>query len=173
MSFKHQPFDGTESTLRSSLISDEELRDVLCAIEESQFQDEAHKVSPYDDWVTISAISEATGHSTEEIEEVLIRIRRETLSCKISQRLRELEEPLYRVERPGHHKPDPSAPAIRITQINTILDKILPESKKTARTRKNLEITATDRIASGIAIFVGLIVVLGTIGLIVMTVLNQ
>ncbi|MFM9871855.1 MAG: hypothetical protein ACKVQS_00155 [Fimbriimonadaceae bacterium] len=173
MSLDHRPFDGTEETLHSSLISDDELREVLQNLEEQELRLEAHEASPYDDWVTIKAICEATGHSENEIEGVLYDIRRANLASKISERLRELEEPLYRVERPGHSRPDPSAPALRIAQIDTILDKLLPVNQKHVRRHKNLEPTLSDRIASTIALIIGLIVVVGTIGLIVMTAFKQ
>jgi hypothetical protein len=172
MSHDFRPFDGTEKNLKSQLISANELKDVLQAIEEQQFGDRAREVSPYDEWVTVKSICEATGHSESEIETVLLAIRRENLASKVSERLRELEEPLYRVERPGHHKPDPSAPALRIQQINTILDRIMPEEKAKAKIRKHLEPTMTDRVASGIALIIGAIVVLVTIGLILQTMLR-
>ncbi len=173
MSHELRPFDGTEETLQSDLISELELRDVLQAIEEQQFSEKALEVSPYDDWVTIRAISEATGHSEHEIESVLLTIRRENMASQISARLRELEEPLYRVERPGHYRPDPVAPALRAQQINTILDRILPEGKSKITIRKNLEPSFLDRFASIVAIVIGAIVGFGTLGLIVQAILNR
>lgn len=173
MSHELRPFDGSEETLQSHLISDAELQAVLGAIEELEFREEAHVASPYDDWVTIDSIAEATGHPESEIERVLFEIRRENMASRISERLRELEEPLYRVERPGHHRPDASAPAIRIAQINTILDRILPEGKAKIKSRKYLEPNASDRIASAIALIIGGIVVLVTIGLIIQAIVAR
>ena len=172
MSLHHEPFDGTEETIQSRLISDQELQAVLQAIEEEQFVKATHDASPYDEWVTVDAICEATGHNPTEVSRILYQHRRAILASRISERLRELEEPLYRVERPGHHKPDSSAPVIRVEQINTILDKLLPKQSYT-RKSKALQTTLSDRVASAIALFIGAIVVLGTLALIIQGIISQ
>lgn len=166
MSHSHQPFDGTEETLDSHLVSDLELQDVLKALQEETLADQAHEISPYDDWVTTEAICEATGHDEAEISALLNDLRRRELASRISTRLREMEAPLYSVERPGHHRPDPSAPLIRIEQINTILDRLLPKSELVKKRNKSLEPTAADRTASFIATAVAIVILLGSVLLI-------
>lgn len=172
MSLKHQPFDGTESTLNSPLVSDEELQSVLHSLQEESLAQETHKISPYDEWVTIAAICEATGHNEAEISALLHDLRRQELASRISTRLRELEEPLYSVERPGHHRPDPSAPLIRIEQINTILDRLVPKSELIKRKSKALEPTTTERTASLIATVFALLILVGSVLLIVQALLR-
>ncbi|MBA4292183.1 hypothetical protein C0431_04365 [bacterium] len=166
MSLKHQPFDGTEATLNSPLVSDQELQAVLQSLQEESLAEETHKISPYDEWVTVAAICEATGHNEAEISALLHELRRQDLASKISTRLRELEAPLYSVERPGHHRPDPSAPLIRIEQINTILDRLLPKSEFIKKRSKSLEPTAAERTASLIATVFAVLILVGSVLLI-------
>ncbi|MCW5940560.1 MAG: hypothetical protein KF884_13030 [Fimbriimonadaceae bacterium] len=55
--------------------------------------------------VKITDVVEATSFSTGEVRKALADLREE----RLTRVLRELEEPLYRVERPGHPPPDPAA----------------------------------------------------------------
>lgn len=172
MPLNHQPFDGTEETIDSHLISKKELQAVLKAIEEEQFVDATHSISPYDDWVTIESICEATGHRPHEVAQILYEHRRAELASRISDRLRELEEPLYRVERPGHHKPNSSMPGLRVEQVNTILDRLLPKQNYINR-KKSLEANLSDRIATAFAIIIGGVVILVTVALVIQAALSR
>lgn len=161
-----RPFDGTENTIGSPLISNEELRGVLELIHEEQFADAAWQASPYEDWATIDAICETTGHRPEEVERILGQIRRADLASRISTRLRELEEPTFRVERPGHHLPSASAPVLRVEQINTIVDR-LSSSKKSVSHKIAASTTLGEKIISTAGAVIALLIVLGILAVIV------
>lgn len=166
------PFDGTEKTLSSPLISNEELRSVLEVIHEEQFAGAALEASPYDDWATVEAICEATGHRPDEVQRVLEKLRREDLASRISTQLRELEEPTFRVERPGHHKPSASAPMIRFEQINTILDRIAPANKST-RHKIALSTSKSEQVVSSIGAVIALLIVLGILVVIIQAIVTN
>lgn len=69
---------------------------------------------------TVRDVAEATGLSEEEVRAALREMRR----ARLSEELRILEEPLYRVERPGHADSDPYARYLaRERTLNTILDR--------------------------------------------------
>lgn len=54
-----------------------------------------------DDSVTIRDVCELTGHSERVVREALEELREEDIRARLAQVLRELEAPLYAVERPG------------------------------------------------------------------------
>lgn len=54
-----------------------------------------------DDAVTIRDVCELTGHSEREVKAALEELREEDLRARLATALRELEAPLYAVERPG------------------------------------------------------------------------
>lgn len=79
-----------------------------------------------DHHATVAAVCEATGQSFNRVWEVLEQIRREDMEARLSQRLREMEEPLYRVERPGFDR-DPLSrhtASGRERTFNSLLDKL-------------------------------------------------
>ncbi|MBS1710814.1 MAG: hypothetical protein JSS71_03695 [Armatimonadetes bacterium] len=141
MNLGQKPFDGTEETLDSPVVSDAELQAVLQAIAKEDLGEPAHQASPYDDWATVDSICEVTGRSRAEIEGIVLALRREDLAARISGRLRELEEPLYRVERPGHHPPSSVEHILRDRQVKTILDKmgqpLIPKRVKSDQELRN------------------------------------
>ena len=59
------------------------------------------------DATIIADISEATGFPLQMVCDAVEAVKRGDREAEISRVLRELEEPLYRVERPGHSTPDP------------------------------------------------------------------
>lgn len=80
-----------------------------------------------DDYATVAAVCEATGETPHRVREILEQIREEDLESRIEERLREAEEPLYRVERPGvfNDPLDSSTNMLaRRRAVKTILDKI-------------------------------------------------
>lgn len=79
---------------------------------------------PPDPHATVTAVCEATGASPHVVIDLLEEIRREDVAQRVSERLRELEEPLFRVERPGPESPSSSSLRYfaREKTLNTILD---------------------------------------------------
>jgi hypothetical protein len=57
-----------------------------------------------DDHATVAAVCEATGESEDRVWDLLTAIRREDMEARLAERIREAEEPLYRVERPGFQR---------------------------------------------------------------------
>lgn len=57
-----------------------------------------------DDSVTVRDVVELTGKSLHEVEEALAKLREEDHRARLATVLRELEAPLYSVERPGFVK---------------------------------------------------------------------
>jgi hypothetical protein len=86
-------------------------------------EDEAVPADPY---ATVAAVCEATGEPPQRVWDVLQRMRDEDLRSRVEQRLKEAEEPLYRVERPGFSQ-DPlgrGSLAGRERAVTTILDRL-------------------------------------------------
>lgn len=102
-------------------IEAEELRALL-----ERLHAPAPPVEQPDHYATVTAVCEATGHTAEEVWRVLEKLREEDMEARLAQRLREVEEPLYRVERPGKSE-DPLSSATlmgRRRMFNSILDTV-------------------------------------------------
>lgn len=61
-----------------------------------------------DDSVTVRDVCELTGESERRVRETLAEMREQDYRARVAQALRELEAPLYSVERPGFSQ-DPLA----------------------------------------------------------------
>lgn len=83
-----------------------------------------------DDEVTIAAVCEMTGRPDYEVRKILEQIREEDLAAELARRLREAEEPLYRVERPGFEDPDGGMKVRRFYNNMPKSDSILDRSTK-------------------------------------------
>jgi len=121
---------------------------------------------PTDIFATVNAVCEATGESPALVRQLLDDIRREDLAARVTTKLRELEEPLYRVERPGFETRESATQTYLARQrtLNTILDREIVPKRKPAD--KPAPKTPAERM-SALAAFV----VLGlTIGMIVLTI---
>src|SRR5690348_14090534 len=79
-----------------------------------------------EDHVTVAAVCELTGAAEDEVWDLLERIREEDIEARVVERLRELEEPLYRVERPGFVDDSLTRPLIsnRRRILNSVLDQL-------------------------------------------------
>ncbi|MFZ4506969.1 MAG: hypothetical protein ACOYON_04645 [Fimbriimonas sp.] len=85
--------------------------------------------------VTVEDIAEALDLDPEEVARELEQMHREHREARISGVLRELEEPLYRVERPAPSSQDSmSNPLLKMRSIRTLSDRlnapVLPRRKK-------------------------------------------
>lgn len=95
---------------------------------------------------TVEDVAEALGHEPQFIENMLREQRAIDRESRISEALREMEEPLYRVERPGLNQSDPMSrhnPIHRQRVITTILDH-LPRADHPKRRQKVTEDTKHD-----------------------------
>ena len=124
------------------------------------------------DTTTVAAVAEATGHSEAYVQETLERMRDEDLQARLAQTLREMEEPLYRVERPGHTPNDPIMRQFQLRpgeSLSPLLDSLAKKSAKKKLTAKKLS-DSTDvgsKIMANVIMFLftALIVVTVCIGL--------
>ena len=135
-----------------------------------------------DEYATVAAVCEATGVSPERVWEVLEEIRHQDLEARIEQRLREAEEPLYRVERPGTFS-DPLDSSTNLLArrraIKTILDH-LPKvdrhprhSEKLKVSNENKKPAIGERLAGNIVLITTLLLFLATIGFAIMTAMRS
>lgn len=117
-------------------VSSAELRQVLEAIEPcDEFAAALDRDIP-DDRVTVESISEATGVSPEDVFEILCKVRQQHSEAMLVDRLRKLEEPTFRVERPGHTPLDhfrSHAPLHRANFFSSILEDVVKASRPRIR----------------------------------------
>lgn len=107
---------------------------------------------------TVEAVCEATGESEERVWQVLRQIRDEDLQTRLSERLREAEEPTYRVERPGFER-DPLA-ALNFIRRTKEFDSALDElGKNRVKSKRKIVPTTHDRVSELIAVLILLFVV--------------
>jgi DNA-binding transcriptional ArsR family regulator len=134
-------FDVVE-TAELRAVLDELHRDLMPELQE----DHGH--------VTLEEIAEATGASPTEVEEAVRRVRR----ARMAEVLRELEEPTYRVERPGQAPPDPMfAQRFNRDEFPTLLDNHRERTKKAkTSTPKSVHEHVTDHLATFIAVLVAI-----------------
>jgi len=133
----HEFEESTESLSRERSIGPDELQRLLNEFD--GWTDLADNAETTDDQVTVEAVAEATGRSRAEVLEALERIRAEDAELRLSLALRELEEPLHRVERPGHAEPDPLAKHFRMPQgqsLSPLLDDLARRSKAATKLRR-------------------------------------
>lgn len=91
----HPPGSSGDSHFQG-FIEPQELRPLL-----EQLHSPETSVHQVDERATVAAVSEATGLPETQVWDALHKLRSEDLQARLAERLREAEEPLYRVERPG------------------------------------------------------------------------
>lgn len=145
-----ESFGPDHDRLRDDWVSMQELRAVLQVLDADADAPAVQDVP--DDHVSIEAIAEATGLTIRAVELALEEVRRCDQEAELARRIRELEEPLYRVERPGHPPPDPVARTIgsRRQMFSTLLDD-LPKVGERPHRKMKREDTAQERLAGRVA----------------------
>lgn len=93
----------------------EELRELLARLhgEDSELPRRTEKVTIYD-------VAEALGATPESVAEALDQIHQEHHEARIATVLRELEEPLYRVERASPINTDPLGPGNPLYRLKSV-----------------------------------------------------
>lgn len=113
-------------------MSSSELRLLLERIEpRDEFADALDRKIP-DDTVTVHSISEATGLHPEDVLDMLCEIRQRHAEAGLADRLRQLEEPTFRVERPGHAPHDhfkSHPPLTRVGIFSSILEDVVKATR--------------------------------------------
>lgn len=155
---------GPEQSKRES-IAPEELHALLHRLHADEYE-QALEDGP-DDHATVSAVCEVTGHSPQRVLQILEDIRREDRESRVAERLREIEEPLYRVERPGADTDPLNKPTFANRQrvFQSILDTV-PRPEGKIKVNRKEQVTAQDKLSSWIGMIVVLLVLALTLGLI-------
>lgn len=112
----------------------EELRELL-----ARLQGEEAELPRRTDKVTIHDVAEALGMSSQSVAEVLDQIHAEHHEARVASVLRELEEPLYRVERASPVNADPLGPGnplFRLKSVQTLA----------AMSRKKVELEPVEEV---------------------------
>ena len=121
---------------------------------------------------TLEAICELTGASRKRVLDLLQDVRRERREAKIAEALIELEEPLYRVERPATEVPHDAIYDLQFRKATTesLLDQAeeLERRQQLARERKMaLEPSGFDKWSTLIlALFITLIITVAISGMV-------
>lgn len=139
-----------------------ELGELLRRLHPDDFQESFERK---DDFATVSAVCEATGHDPDKVWDALEDIRREDVESRLAQRLREAEEPLHRVERPGHET-DPLRGANllnRASHYETFLDFVQKKSSR-PKVAKKFEV---DRLSAILTTLIMFTVAVAFIGLLI------
>ncbi|HMS54615.1 MAG TPA: hypothetical protein PKA27_04375 [Fimbriimonadaceae bacterium] len=146
---------GHDESPRSEDLSEAELHELLVRLE---FEDRESEVR--DHHATVDAVCEATGASRTRVWEILDQIREDDLESRIAMRIREAEEPLFRVERPGHTTSPISTAHIpsRRRTFSTLLDHVKRDHE--IKGKASLKETKENRAFEFMAICFGFIVVL-------------
>ncbi len=133
-----RPSDPTEGGLRSNpkseIASDEELRILLERLQRAESLEEEtaryHQIGK----ITVEDVAEAVGMHPDVVAQELDAMHQEWMEARVSGVLRELEEPLYRVERPGTEiKSGLDSPLLRLKSVQTLAGKLREDSKITRK----------------------------------------
>lgn len=155
----------------SQFVSESELRMLLLELHE-----EGCTLRERDDEATVEAVAEATGHSADHVANVLQTIRTEDYEARLSRRLRELEEPLHRVERPGHAPPDPMASYFKLNpgeSLSPLLDRLKKTGRQPVKKSVKTPPTQSDLLSRVMANFVMLLFLAIIVSVVVFGVVQQ
>jgi len=106
-----QKFEFEEHSPAPDIVREDELLPLIDRLYEQQFKSELE----VDHTVTVDSVVEATGMSVNDVVAALTALREE----RLSRVLRELEEPLFRVERASPNNADPLSSAPPLARLNT------------------------------------------------------
>jgi hypothetical protein len=96
------------------------------------------------DKITVEDIAEALNLNVEHVARELETILEEHRDARLAGAIRELEEPLYRVERSGHTVPDPLGnPLYKLRSVQILTDK---NREKPALPRRVVEESSSDKM---------------------------
>ncbi len=163
----HESHPEGESLLARNLVSPDELRDVLQRLSGVDQGEIPHP----DGYVTAEAIAEATGYTVESIQEILDHLRDQDRQAELARRLRELEEPIYRVERPGIPPNDPLStynPMRRTQMMSDLLDSLPHPDRPKVKRKLNIPEDRVSKMLTTVvlAIFVVVFVALSLIAVV-------
>lgn len=100
------------------IASEDELRALLLRLDGLGVQ-----TSPSERKITVEDVAEALDMDPEHVARELERLHQEQLEARLSQTMRELEEPLYRVERPATTHSPTSDPIFRLRSVRALMER--------------------------------------------------
>ncbi|MBS1705248.1 MAG: hypothetical protein JST40_05200 [Armatimonadetes bacterium] len=106
--------------------SDEELRELLERLE-NRTGEFTHEFTTEKPCITVEDVAEALGLGADEVARVLRQLHEEHREARITGVFKELEEPLYRVERPdvrGHL----TDPIFRLRSVQLLMERNRPKA---------------------------------------------
>jgi len=144
----------------SEELTPDEVRRLLESLEGIETNEE-----PPDTYATVTAVCEATGESPALVRQLVEDIRRQDLAARVATKLRELEEPTFRVERPGFETRASATQTYLARQrtLDTILDRPVKQKKPAD---KDLAKTPAEKMSTAAAFLVLAI----TVGLLLATI---
>lgn len=138
------------SNPKSEIESDEELRLLLERLHRADsLEEEAERYHQLGK-ITVEDVAEAVGMHPDVVAQELDSMHQEWMESKVAGVLRELEEPLYRVERPGTEiKSGLDSPLLRMKSVQTLASK-LREDRTIDRKRIDHSPSKQDRLIANV-----------------------
>ncbi len=135
---------------KSEIASDEELRLLLERLHRAESLEEEtaryHQIGK----ITVEDVAEAVGMHPDLVAQELDAMHQEWMESRVSGVLRELEEPLYRVERPGNEvKSGLDSPLLRMKSVQTLASK-LREDRQIDRKKVDHSPSKQDRLIANV-----------------------
>lgn len=153
-----------KSNPKSEIASDEELRILLERLQRAETLEEEtaryHELGK----ITVEDVAEAVGMHPDVVAQELDAMHQEWMESRVSGVLRELEEPLYRVERPGVEiKSGLDSPLLRMKSVQTLASKLREDStinrKKVDHTPSKQDRLIANFILAGFGILFGILAI--------------
>lgn len=121
-----------------------------------------------DSYATVAAVCEATGESPHRVAALLEDIRSEDMKARVLARLRELEEPTFRVERPGHESQSSATQTYlaREQTLSTVLEKhVKPARREPALPAKESASASLASMAAYFALATVMFLIVGSLAI--------
>jgi hypothetical protein len=158
--------ESGEELLHVELESDGELRDLLLRLE--NFSGEGDVLSKRQrDVVTVEDVAEALGLEPEFVASELADMRRQDIEARLVGVMRELEEPLYRVERTSPELRRDANPLLKLRSVRELMERNRPQLELPRRPKQSAEELRREREQSQRTLFIliGIAVLIVLIGL--------
>jgi len=158
--------ESGEELLHVELESDVELRDLLLRLE--NFSGEGDSFSErHRDVVTVEDVAEALGLEPNFVAAELADMRRQDIEARLVGVMRELEEPLYRVERTSPELRRDANPLLKLRSVRELMERNRPQLELPRRPKQSAEELRREREQSQRTLFIliGIAVLIVLIGL--------
>jgi len=158
--------ESGEELLYGELESDTELRDLLIRLD--NFSADGDSFSErHRDVVTVEDVAEALGLEPNFVAAELADMRRQDIEARLVGVMRELEEPLYRVERTSPELRRDANPLLKLRSVRELMERNRPQLELPRRPKQSAEELRREREQSQRTLFIliGIAVLIVLIGL--------